>query len=71
MNPGLTLMQTDSRVQSIEVKIKKLDTELGRYKEQMSKVWAERHTCCRDDGCIAGYKGNRVLERISVRNRLT
>ncbi|KAL5527251.1 hypothetical protein ACEPAG_6042 [Sanghuangporus baumii] len=32
------ITSTDSRVQSIEVKIKKLDTELGRYKEQMSKL---------------------------------
>ncbi|KAL5530590.1 VPS60 [Sanghuangporus sanghuang] len=32
------IVSTDSRVQSIEVKIKKLDTELGRYKEQMSKL---------------------------------
>lgn len=30
--------QTDVRVQSVEVKIKKLDAELGRYKEQMSKL---------------------------------
>lgn len=30
--------QTDARVGSIEVKIKKLDGELGRYKEQMSKL---------------------------------
>ncbi|THG98858.1 hypothetical protein EW026_g3384 [Hermanssonia centrifuga] len=29
---------TDTRVASIEVKIKKLDGELGRYKEQMSKL---------------------------------
>lgn len=33
-----TLWQTDTRVASIEVKIKKLDGELGRYKEQMSKL---------------------------------
>ncbi|KAL5488184.1 VPS60 [Sanghuangporus weigelae] len=32
------ITSTDSRVQSIEVKIKKLDTELGRYKDQMSKL---------------------------------
>lgn len=31
-------MKTDARVGSIEVKIKKLDGELGRYKEQMSKL---------------------------------
>jgi len=30
--------QTDARVGTIEVKIKKLDGELGRYKEQMSKL---------------------------------
>ncbi|TFK55539.1 vacuolar protein sorting-associated protein 60 [Heliocybe sulcata] len=29
---------TDTRVASIEVKIKKLDGELGRYKDQMSKL---------------------------------
>ncbi|KAK0206751.1 vacuolar protein sorting-associated protein 60 [Desarmillaria ectypa] len=29
---------TDGRIASIEVKIKKLDGELGRYKEQMSKL---------------------------------
>lgn len=29
---------TDTRMASIEVKIKKLDGELGRYKEQMSKL---------------------------------
>ncbi|KAH7911553.1 Snf7 family [Hygrophoropsis aurantiaca] len=29
---------TDARIASIEVKIKKLDGELGRYKEQMSKL---------------------------------
>ncbi len=34
----LTDFQTDSRIQSIEVKIKKLDGELNRYKEQMSKL---------------------------------
>ena len=30
--------QTDARIASIEVKIKKLDGELARYKEQMSKL---------------------------------
>jgi charged multivesicular body protein 5 len=30
--------QTDARISSIEVKIRKLDAELGRYKEQMSKL---------------------------------
>ncbi|KIY69749.1 vacuolar protein sorting-associated protein 60 [Cylindrobasidium torrendii FP15055 ss-10] len=29
---------TDARMESIEVKIKKLDAELGRYKEQMGKM---------------------------------
>ncbi|KAF8192417.1 vacuolar protein sorting-associated protein 60 [Pholiota molesta] len=29
---------TDARMSSIEVKIRKLDAELGRYKEQMSKL---------------------------------
>ncbi|KAF8897753.1 Snf7-domain-containing protein [Infundibulicybe gibba] len=32
------ITSTDNRVASIEVKIKKLDAELGRYKEQMSKI---------------------------------
>lgn len=32
------ITSTDARVASIEVKIKKLDAELGRYKEQMSKL---------------------------------
>ncbi|KZT13007.1 vacuolar protein sorting-associated protein 60 [Laetiporus sulphureus 93-53] len=32
------ITSTDSRIASIEVKIKKLDGELGRYKEQMSKL---------------------------------
>jgi hypothetical protein len=32
------LGQTDSRIASIEVKVKKLDGELARYKEQMSKL---------------------------------
>ncbi|KZT29283.1 hypothetical protein NEOLEDRAFT_587635 [Neolentinus lepideus HHB14362 ss-1] len=32
------IASTDSRVASIEVKIKKLDGELARYKEQMSKL---------------------------------
>ncbi|KAI0034114.1 Snf7-domain-containing protein [Vararia minispora EC-137] len=32
------IASTDSRVGSIEVKIKKLDGELARYKEQMSKL---------------------------------
>ncbi|THH30692.1 hypothetical protein EUX98_g3487 [Antrodiella citrinella] len=31
-------MQTDTRMSSIEVKIKKLDGELARYKEQMAKL---------------------------------
>lgn len=31
-------MQTDARMASIEVKIRKLDGELGRYKEQMGKL---------------------------------
>ena len=30
--------QTDTRIGSIEVKIKKLDGELARYKEQMAKL---------------------------------
>ena len=30
--------QTDARMSSIEVKIRKLDGELARYKEQMSKL---------------------------------
>lgn len=30
--------QTDARTASIEVKIRKLDGELARYKEQMSKL---------------------------------
>ena len=30
--------QTDTRMASIEVKIKKLDGELARYKEQMSRL---------------------------------
>lgn len=33
-----TCLQTDTRVATIEVKVKKLDAELGRYKEQMSKL---------------------------------
>lgn len=33
-----TTLQTDARVGSIEVKIKKLDGELARYKDQMSKL---------------------------------
>jgi charged multivesicular body protein 5 len=32
------IASTDTRVASIEVKVKKLDAELGRYKEQMSKL---------------------------------
>ncbi|KAF7332274.1 Vacuolar protein sorting-associated protein 60 [Mycena kentingensis (nom. inval.)] len=32
------IASTDSRIASIEVKIKKLDGELGRYKEQMAKL---------------------------------
>ncbi|KAK0242997.1 vacuolar protein sorting-associated protein 60 [Armillaria nabsnona] len=32
------IASTDGRIASIEVKIKKLDGELGRYKEQMSKL---------------------------------
>ncbi|KAF5358906.1 hypothetical protein D9758_004803 [Tetrapyrgos nigripes] len=32
------IASTDTRISSIEVKIKKLDGELGRYKEQMSKL---------------------------------
>jgi charged multivesicular body protein 5 len=31
-------IQTDARVGTIEVKIKKLDGELSRYKEQMAKL---------------------------------
>lgn len=34
----LTHFQTDSRMQSIDVKIKKLDGELGRFKDQMSRL---------------------------------
>lgn len=30
--------QTDTRISSIEVKVRKLDGELGRYKEQMAKL---------------------------------
>lgn len=30
--------QTDTRIGSIEVKIKKLDGELARYKEQMARL---------------------------------
>jgi len=38
--PSLTdaIASTDSRMSSIEVKIRKLDAELGRYKDQMSKM---------------------------------
>nr|GAT53030.1 vacuolar protein sorting-associated protein 60 [Mycena chlorophos] len=32
------IASTDARIASIEVKIKKLDAELGRYKEQMAKL---------------------------------
>jgi len=32
------IASTDSRMQSVEVKVKKLDAELARYKEQMSKL---------------------------------
>ncbi|KAJ7590678.1 vacuolar protein sorting-associated protein 60 [Mycena floridula] len=32
------IASTDARMSTIEVKIKKLDAELGRYKEQMSKL---------------------------------
>jgi len=32
------IASTDSRIASIEVKVKKLDGELGRYKEQMGKL---------------------------------
>jgi len=32
------IASTDSRIASIEVKVKKLDGELGRYKDQMSKL---------------------------------
>ncbi|KAL0949297.1 hypothetical protein HGRIS_009374 [Hohenbuehelia grisea] len=32
------ISSTDARIASIEVKVKKLDGELGRYKEQMSKL---------------------------------
>jgi len=40
--PSLTdaIHSVDDRVSSIEVKVKKLDAELGRYKEQMSKLRA-------------------------------
>ncbi|PAV20471.1 vacuolar sorting-associated 60 [Pyrrhoderma noxium] len=34
------ISSSDTRMQSIEVKIKKLDAELGRYKEQMSRLRA-------------------------------
>jgi len=37
-NPSVDLLQTDTRIASIEVKVKKLDGELMRYKEQMSKM---------------------------------
>ncbi|KAF8591489.1 hypothetical protein K439DRAFT_1402145 [Ramaria rubella] len=32
------ISSTDARIQTIEVKIRKLDAELGRYKDQMSKL---------------------------------
>jgi len=35
---NIVLTQTDTRMSSIEVKIKKLDGELAKYKEQMSKL---------------------------------
>jgi hypothetical protein len=35
---GHGFQKTDSRMASIEVKVKKLDGELARYKEQMSKL---------------------------------
>ena len=38
MNLLLMSEQTDARIGSIEVKVKKLDGELARYKEQMSKL---------------------------------
>ncbi|KAF8529107.1 vacuolar protein sorting-associated protein 60 [Hysterangium stoloniferum] len=38
--PNLTeaIASTDTRIQALEVKIRKLDVELGRYKDQMSKM---------------------------------
>ena len=34
----MTDIQTDTRIGTIEVKIKKLDAELGAFKTQMSKL---------------------------------
>jgi charged multivesicular body protein 5 len=34
----MTICQTDTRMGAIEVKIRKLDAELARYKEQMNKL---------------------------------
>lgn len=46
-------VQTDARAQSIEVKIKKLDAELGRYKEQMSKLRAGPGKVRRSIKCVS------------------
>ncbi|KAG6910934.1 hypothetical protein DXG01_005988 [Tephrocybe rancida] len=35
---AMTSLQTDARVASIEVKVRKLDAELARYKEQLGKL---------------------------------
>lgn len=35
---ALTAVQTDTRVGTIEVKIRKLDAELGTFKAQMAKM---------------------------------
>lgn len=38
MHHGLADVKTDSRIGTIEVKIKKLDNELATYKAQMAKL---------------------------------
>lgn len=35
---SLVILQVDSRAESIEKKIQKLDAELAKYKEQMKKM---------------------------------
>ena len=66
---ALTAIQTDTRVGTIEVKIRKLDAELGTFKAQMAKMregpGKVSHSwyisLCREQRDLLGYARRRRL----------
>lgn len=70
------ISSTDARVDSVEVKIKKLDAELLRYKEQMAKMRegpgkvGSRRTRQRARGPVPETRFERVSNALGSASRL-